>query len=157
MAGFPKGGQAPLTITGVNPASVPATIVGAPGQTADLFDVLDSGGTKVMNVTETAGPAYTIGVRNNAGAIQFNPSNQFVINSGGALVLQNGAGTQLILQVAASGTLRILGLTNGLGNGASGNLTALAQGTGTGPASDVVNAWIPILLGAVSGWIPFFT
>jgi hypothetical protein len=46
--------------------------------------------------------------------------------------------------------------TTALGNGSSGNLTALAKGTGTGPASDVVNAWIPVTINGTAGWIPFF-
>lgn len=46
--------------------------------------------------------------------------------------------------------------TSVIGNGASGNLTALAKGTGGGPASDAVNAWIPFRNGATSGFIPFF-
>lgn len=46
--------------------------------------------------------------------------------------------------------------TTAIGNGASTNLTALAKSTGGGPASDVVNAWIPFRSGATSGFIPFF-
>ena len=46
--------------------------------------------------------------------------------------------------------------TGTVGNGASTNLTALAKSTGGGPASDVVNKWIPFRNGATSGFIPFF-
>lgn len=49
-----------------------------------------------------------------------------------------------------------LGSTTGVGNGTSTNLTALAQGTGSGPATLAVNTWIRATVGATSGWIPFF-
>ena len=81
----------------------------------------------------------------------------FAPSAGGSIILRpNGpeSGTgQAYLDTA--GDLH-LSPTTGVGNGASGNLTALAKGTGTGPASDVVNGWVPVVINGVSGWLPFF-
>jgi hypothetical protein len=49
-----------------------------------------------------------------------------------------------------------IGVTTGTGNGTATNLTALAQGTGSGPASMAANTWIRATVGTATGWIPFF-
>lgn len=71
----------------------------------------------------------------------------------------SGTGASAASNVIALGTAShtvAISTTTAIGNGASANLTALAKGTGGGPASDVVNAWIPFKSGTTSGFIPFF-
>lgn len=46
--------------------------------------------------------------------------------------------------------------TTGVGNGASGPLDALAQGSGSGPASDTVSLWVQVKANGTSYWIPLF-
>lgn len=49
-----------------------------------------------------------------------------------------------------------IGVTTGIGNGAVGSLQAHALGSGSGPASPVVNKWVRAVHGNTQGWIPFF-
>lgn len=55
----------------------------------------------------------------------------------------------------ASGTLMV-GSAAGVGNGGSTNLTALAQGSGSGPASDVAVGWTQLIINGATYWIPLF-
>lgn len=65
-------------------------------------------------------------------------------------------GTQDEIKLGTANHTVNIPTTSVLGNGTSTNLTALAKGTGAGPASDVVAGWIPMRNGANSGWIPWF-
>lgn len=43
-----------------------------------------------------------------------------------------------------------------VGNGTSTSMTALAKGTGGGPASLVVKAWVSVDIYGVTYWMPLF-
>lgn len=49
-----------------------------------------------------------------------------------------------------------IGKTNAAPNGVVANLTGAPVGTGTGPSSLQVSAWIKALNGTTAGWVPFF-
>ena len=128
---------------------------GAAGSPAYAINVNNVAATlTLINVTSVSHGTATIS--NNGGNISYqncniggSASNDPIFISGGPTAVEAvGMGT-------ITGPLGIVA-TTGLGNGASGNLTALAKGTGSGPASDAVNKWVPVSINGTDGWIPFF-
>lgn len=95
------------TITPGDTTSVPLTITGASGTTADLFDVNVNGPTKVFGINNT-GTVFTIG--NSGPTINLGPvlGGASTITSAGALNLVSGGSSNLNLRG---------GLTIGLGVG----------------------------------------
>lgn len=68
----------------------------------------------------------------------------------------NGPGLLVAGDPPATSARIGIGTTTGLGNGAATNLTALAKGTGGGPASMAVVGWYRVTFGTLTGWSPFF-
>ena len=66
------------------------------------------------------------------------------------------ATTDTLTNKTISGQLTLAAATLGVGNGSSTPLSALALGTGSGPASDVVVTWMEVTINAGTFWIPLF-
>lgn len=73
----------------------------------------------------------------------------------GSVTWLSGAGGTVFGSIFAqfSGGFSFSSGTNGIGNGATTNLTAPAKNTGGGPASLAVSAFAPVVWNGVSGWI----
>lgn len=137
-------------------------------QIGDLW--LNGGALEVINTTCTSAvnsPVETFGALSLRGCQLWSNNANACINNGqinwsactlngSATNLYSGGPTAAQCLGHGSSIAHNFGGTTGIGNGASGNLTALAKSTGTGPASDVVNAWIPVTINGTAGWVPFF-
>lgn len=66
------------------------------------------------------------------------------------------ATTDTLTNKTISGQLILASATFGVGNGSSTPLAALAQGSGSGPASETVVQWMEVTINAGTFWIPLF-
>jgi hypothetical protein len=114
------------------------------------------GGTIInASLTQNAG-SYGIVVRLNA------CTNYTVIDVNGYSALygidDNHNSTTLVIPVPFyTQAVLATGGVVGVGNGSSANLTALAKGTGTGPASDAAAGWMEITVAGQTRWLPYFS
>lgn len=178
MSGFPN--LLPISFINSNPNTSPIAIAGAASQSADLFQVWLGPGfvNKIFDIGASGNITFFGGSFSLVGGGAFmafdNSANTAFGEAGGSAAFfadsaagdmcLRGTGTMRLGVGSAHSLIQIgttsLGfgaLTTGIGNGTSTSLSALAKGTGTGPASDVVNAWMPVSLNGTAGWLPFFT
>lgn len=137
---------------------------GAPSQAATTLEKKGQAQQSLTAVTTLQGASTPVLPVGKGGTGQ-NSLNQHGILIGegknGVNVIAPGAvGTVLTSQGATSDPdfedAQLLG-AHGLGNGASTNLSAPAQGTGGGPASLAVEDWIEVKVNGTNRFIPLFT
>lgn len=136
----------------VGSASGAATQATAVGPEAGGFNAVIASNTVAVGYRAAGTSQYATSIGNGAGA---RATGAVAIGCDSTGV---GASTTVSNQIAlgtANHTLKVITPTV-LGNGASTGLSALALGTGGGPASDVVAGWLPITTGLGASWIPVF-
>jgi hypothetical protein len=122
-------------------------------QTEEAFTASAHGTEIRLAVVPIGGTALTNVLRfRSTGNLDFEQSSTIQTNSGDLTLTASG---DLVVGAAAKHP-KFIG-TTGLGDGASTDLTAPAQGTGGGPASMVADDWVPVIKDdGTAGWFPFF-
>lgn len=133
-----------------------------------------AGGSGIGDKIALFAASYGFGVQ--AGALVAYTSGSFAVRAPSATG-QKSSGTNAVIlgsdgTINATGAITGVGLrtggdpgagsvsqvtftsSSGVGNGAVANLTALAKGTGSGPASLQVYNWIKTYFGTTTAWIP---
>jgi hypothetical protein len=150
----------PITLPGTTTVNGEITAINAAGNQLELqydsshlidFIVESNGDTAIV---PNAGSVFFMSY-GGASPLVVNPTTVSICQAGG---LSTFGGALEIGGATPTGGAGQIGIGNtvGMGNGSSGNVTALAKGTGSGPATPgTVVGWLEIDVAGTKAWVPY--